>query len=195
MATTRTTSPSSTASTSSTRSTRSTAARSGGTTRSSAQARGTRTAPRAAGRTEAKAALTEVRKPLLASVGAADIAVAKLLALPTTTSTEVRRITDRVGSLPVQASRVPTQVGTAVRALPATVTAQISDLQGRANNLYNSFATRGERRVASIRRSPSTEQATERTRTAVSQSRAARTSTRRAAEAVGRAVVDAAPQH
>ncbi len=185
MATTRTTTPSSTSST------RSTAARSGGTTRSGAQARGTRTAPRA----EAKAALTEVRKPLFASVGAADIAVAKLLALPTTTGTEVRRITDRVGSLPVQASRVPTQVGTAVRALPATVTAQISDLQGRANSLYNSFATRGERRVASIRRSPSTEQAAERTRTAVSQSRAARTSTRRAAEAVGRAVVDAAPQH
>ncbi|MCK9897581.1 hypothetical protein [Frankia sp. AgB32] len=192
MATTRTTSPTSTTSTSTARSTaRSTGARSSGTARSGAQTRSNRTTPR----TEPKAALTEVRKPLLASVGAADIAVAKLLSLPTTTSTEVRRLTDRVGALPVQASRVPTQVGTAVRALPATVTAQISDLQGRANELYNSFADRGERRVASIRRSPATEQATERTRTAVSQSRAARTSTRRAAEAVGRAVVDAAPQH
>ncbi|MCM3921481.1 hypothetical protein ND748_07340 [Frankia sp. AiPs1] len=143
---------------------------------------------------EIRVPLAEVRKPIYASVGAADLAVAKLLALPTTTSSEVRRLSDRVGSLPVQAARVPTQVGTAVRALPATVTSQISDLQDRATQLYNTFASRGERRVASIRRSPSTEQAAQRTRTAVSQTRAARTSTRRAAEAVGRAVVDAAPE-
>jgi hypothetical protein len=146
------------------------------------------------GQAEVKVPLAEVRKPLYASVGAADLAVAKLLALPTTTGTEVRRLSDRVGALPVQAARVPTQVSSAVRALPATVTSQISDLQGRASDLYNSFADRGERRVASIRRNPSTEEAVSRTRTAVSQSRAARTSTRRAAEAVGRAVADATPQ-
>ncbi|WP_462187200.1 MULTISPECIES: hypothetical protein [unclassified Frankia] len=145
-------------------------------------------------RAEVKVPLAEVRKPLYASVGAADLAVAKLLALPTTTSTEVRKISDRVGALPTQAARVPTQVGTAVRALPATVTSQISDLQGRATHLYNSFATRGEKRVASIRRSPATEEAVQHTRTAVSQTRAARTSSRKAAEAVGRAVTEAAPE-
>ncbi|MCM3885444.1 hypothetical protein [Frankia sp. R82] len=139
--------------------------------------------------------LAEVRKPLYASVGAADLAVAKLRALPTTTGNEVRRLSDRVGSLPVQAARVPVQVGTAVLALPGTVTSQISDLQGRATDLYNAWASRGERRVASLRRSPATEQAVHRTRTAVSQTRAARTTTRRAATAVGRAIVDAVPQN
>ncbi|MCK9874735.1 hypothetical protein MXD59_02875 [Frankia sp. Ag45/Mut15] len=144
---------------------------------------------------EVRVPLAEVRKPLYASVGAADLAVAKLRALPTTTGNEVRRISDRVGSLPVQAARVPVQVGTAVLALPGTVTSQISDLQGRATDLYNAWASRGERRVASLRRSPATEQAVHRTRTAVSQTRAARTTTRHAATAVGRAIVDAVPQN
>lgn len=158
-------------------------------TRSSASGRSSAAQAKA----DARAPLTEVRKPLLASVGAADLAVTKLLALPTTTSTEVRKISDRMIALPVQAARVPTQVGTAVRALPATVTSQISDLQGRATDLYNTFANRGEQRVASIRRNPATEDAVTRTRTAVSQTRAARTSTRKAAEAVGKAVTEATP--
>ena len=80
------------------------------------------------------------------------------------------------------AAKVPTQVSTA-----------ISDLQGRATELYNTFATRGEKRVAGIRKNPATEEAVQRTKTAVSQTRAARTSTRRAAGAVGKAVSEATP--
>ncbi|OAA26398.1 hypothetical protein UG55_101662 [Frankia sp. EI5c] len=134
---------------------------------------------------------SDARKPLYASVGAADLAVEKLLTLPAAYGTEVRRLSDRVSQIPAQAARVPVQVSSAVLALPITVGAQISGLQGRATELYNTFASRGEKRVAGIRRSPATEEAVKRTRTAASQTRAARTSTRRAAGAAGRAVSDA----
>jgi hypothetical protein len=134
----------------------------------------------------------DVRKPLYASVGAADLAVEKLLTLPAAYGTEVRRLSDRVSQIPSQAAKVPVQVGSAVLSLPETVGSQISDLQGRATRIYNTFVNRGEQRVAGIRRSPSTEEAVKRTKTAVSQPRAARTSTRRAAAATGRAASDAA---
>ncbi|OHV56513.1 hypothetical protein BCD48_07550 [Pseudofrankia sp. BMG5.36] len=136
--------------------------------------------------------MSEVRKPLYAYVGAADLAVEKLRALPATASTEVRRLSDRVGELTVEAAKVPTQVGTTVRGLPETVGAQLSGLQGRATQLYNAWANRGEKRVTEIRRSPTTEEAVTRTKTAVSRTKAASTSARRAADAVGKAAVSQA---
>ncbi|WP_239333953.1 hypothetical protein [Frankia sp. CiP3] len=141
---------------------------------------------------DVKIPLSEVRKPLYASVGAADAAVKKILTLPTTYVDEVKKFSDRVNGISTQAQKLPTNVQTAVRSLPATVGSQLSDLQGRASLLYNSFADRGEKRVSSIRRSPVTEEAVSRTRTAVSQTKVARDSTRRAAEAVSKAVGDAA---
>ncbi len=139
-----------------------------------------------------KMPLSEVRKPLYASVGAADAAVEKILTLPTTYVDEVKKLPGRVNDISTQAQKLPINVQTVVRALPTTVGSQLSDLQGRATSLYNSFADRGEKRVSSIRRSPVTEEAVSRTRAAVSQTMAARTSTRRAAETVGTAVSDAA---
>jgi hypothetical protein len=140
----------------------------------------------------AKLPLSEVRKPLFASVGAADLAVEKLFALPTAYSTEVKKLSDRVVGLPTQAAKVPAQVQIAVRSLPATVGSQLADLQGRATQLYNSFADRGEKRVSSIRRNPATREAVIRTKTAMSQTMAARVSGRRALDAVGRAATEAA---
>ncbi|ONH30236.1 hypothetical protein BL253_15095 [Pseudofrankia asymbiotica] len=133
--------------------------------------------------------MSEVRKPLYAYVGAADLAVEKLRALPATAS----RLSDRVGELTVEAAKVPTQVGTTVRGLPETVGAQLSGLQGRAAQLYNAWIDRGEKRVTEIRRSPATEEAVTRTRTAVSRTKAASTSARRAADAVSKAAVSQAP--
>jgi len=147
-----------------------------------------RTAP-----TQRRVPMTEMTKPLFASVGAADLAVEKLRTLPTTAGTEVRRLSDRVGELTVEAVKVPTQVSTTVRGLPETVGAQLSGLQGRATQLYNAWAHRGEQRVTEIRRNPATEEAFTRTRTAVSRTKAASTSARRAADAVGRAAVSQAP--
>ncbi|OHV41908.1 hypothetical protein BCD49_01650 [Pseudofrankia sp. EUN1h] len=137
--------------------------------------------------------MSEVRKPLYAYVGAADLAVEKLRALPATASTEVRRLSDRVGELTIEAAKVPTQVGTTVRGLPETVGAQLSGLQGRATQLYNAWANRGEKRVTEIRRNPTTEEAVTRTKTAVSRTKAASTSARRAADAVSKAAVSQAP--
>jgi hypothetical protein len=137
--------------------------------------------------------MTEVTKPLFAYVGAADLAVEKLRTLPATAGTEVRRLSDRVGELTVEAVKVPTQVSTTVRGLPETVGAQLSGLQGRATQLYNAWAHRGAQRVTEIRRNPATEEAFTRTKTAVSRTKAASTSARRAADAVGKAAVSQAP--
>lgn len=142
---------------------------------------------------EVEVPLSEVRKPLYASVGAADLAMEKLLTLPAAYGTEVRRFSDRFSHIPGQAAKMPVQVSSAVRSLPSTVTTQISDLQGRATELYNSFASRGQKRVSTIRRSPATEEAKTQTKTAVRQTKAARTSARRAASAVGQAVSEATP--
>jgi hypothetical protein len=141
---------------------------------------------------EVRIPISEVRKPLYASVGVADVAVEKLRSLPSSAGVEVRRLTDRVGELSVEAVKVPTQVGSAMRGFPDAVGSQLSDLQGRATHLYNTWANRGEKRVSGIRRNPATEEAMMRTRTAVSQTRAARTSTRKAADAVGKAVSNVA---
>ena len=141
---------------------------------------------------EVKIPLNEVRKPLYASVGAADLAVEKLMSLPSAYGTEVRKLSDRVVGIPTQASKVPTTVQSAVKSLPATVSAQLSDLSDRATQLYNSFADRGEKRVSGIRRSPATQEAVAETKTAVSQTKAARASTRKAAGAVGKAASEAA---
>jgi len=102
----------------------------------------------------AGAGYADVRKPLFASVGAADLAVEKLAALPTMYGTEVKKLSGRVVGLPTQAQTV-------IRTLPATVGSQLADLQVRANQLYDSFADRGERRVASIRRTSAARDAAE----------------------------------
>jgi hypothetical protein len=141
--------------------------------------------------TDVRIPLSEARKPLYASVGAADAAVEKILNFPAIYADEVKKFSSRVNDISTQAQKLPTSVQTAVRSLPATVGSQLSDLQGRASLLYNTFADRGEKRVSSIRRSPLTEEAVSHTRTAVSQARSARTSTRRAAETVSKAVSDA----
>jgi hypothetical protein len=138
---------------------------------------------------EAKVPMLEVRKPLYASVGAADLAVEKLRTLPVTTTAEVKKLSDRVSTLP---ARMPNQVGSAVRSLPGAVTAQLFDLQEKATQIYNDFASRGERRVANIRRNPAAKEAVNRTKTAVRQTRAARTSAREAVNAAGKAVGNAA---
>jgi hypothetical protein len=138
---------------------------------------------------EARVPLSEARKPLYASVGAADLAVEKLLTLPSTTTAEVKKLSDRMTALP---ARMPNQLGSAVRAIPHALTSQLSELQGRATQIYNEFADRGEQRVATIRWSPATREAITRTKTAVRETRAARASARKAADAAGRAVSEAA---
>jgi len=143
--------------------------------------------------TETKIQIPDARKSLYASLGAADLAVEKLLALPSTYTSEIRRITTAVNDLADQAQKLPVNAATVVRALPTAVTSQLAGVADRANALYDEFASRGEKRVNSIRGSEATEEAVEATKNAVSRTKAARTSTRKAASAVGKAVEDAAP--
>jgi hypothetical protein len=163
------------------------------TSRSSTSARTRKQADTVEIETETKIQIPDARKPLYASLGAADLAVEKLLNLPSTYTSEIRRITNAVNDLSAQAQKLPGNAATVVKALPTAVTAQLSGVADRANALYDSFATRGEKRVASIRGSESTEEAVTATKTAVSRTKAARTSTRKAAGAVGKAVGDATP--
>jgi hypothetical protein len=163
------------------------------TTRSTTTARARKPADAAEVETDTKIQVPDARKPLFASLGAADLAVEKLLNLPTTYTSEIRRITDAVNDISSQAQKLPANAATVVRALPTAVTAQLSGVAGRASAIYDSFASRGEKRVASIRGGESTEEAVTATKTAVSRTKAARTSTRKAAGAVGKAVTDAAP--
>jgi hypothetical protein len=71
--------------------------------------------------------VTELRKPLYASVGVGDLAVAKLRGVPTVYH---RRVKDLRGS---------------VRELPQQVRGSIGELPGKATVLYGELAQRGER--------------------------------------------------
>jgi hypothetical protein len=135
--------------------------------------------------------LAEVRKPLLASVGVAELAVEKLREIPGYAG-EVKKITGLVNGIQTQVREFPTAARGTVRALPTQVQSGLTELSEKAKVLYGDLADRGEKRVAVIRRSPATKEAVARTKTAVSQTRAARTSTRRAADAVGKAAANAA---
>ncbi len=140
------------------------------------------------GAASAKVALPEMRKPLFAGLGAADFAVAKLLELPGSYTSEIKKLSGRANGLPGQVKELPTSVGDTLKALPTQVQSGLTELADRATRIYGDFASRGEKRVSSIRRNPSTQQAVSQTRTAVSRTKAAQTSTRKAASAAGRAV-------
>lgn len=116
---------------------------------------------------QGKAALDEVRKPLLAAVGATDLAVGqiraslrdfpagpqqRLRALQDEALAQLRRLQERAqtGSTPVD----PTQVRQAVQ----TYTAQARDAYGtysaQARETYDTLTHRGELVVRRLRRSP-----------------------------------------
>ncbi|WP_250281957.1 MULTISPECIES: hypothetical protein [unclassified Frankia] len=132
---------------------------------------------------DVKIPLSEVRKPLYAYVGAADAAVEKIRSIPTVYVGEIKKLSSRVNDLSTQAQRLPGNVQTAVTSLPSSVSAQLSDLQGRASTLYSNFADRGEKRVTRIRQSPTTEDAVTRTRNVVNRAKAVRSSADQAPKA------------
>ncbi len=81
--------------------------------------------------------VTELRKPLYASVGVGDLAVEKLREVPTVYH---RRVTDLRGS---------------VREIPQQVRGSITELPGKATVLYGELAQRGERLLSNIRNTSS----------------------------------------
>jgi hypothetical protein len=79
-----------------------------------------------------------------------------------------------------------------IRQLPSEAAKLRGRLPGEAARTYGQLVRRGETLVTGVRRSRATRQAAEATGTAVSRTKAARTTVRRAAAADTRAVKDAA---
>ena len=114
--------------------------------------------------------LDEVRKPVYAYVGAADLAL------------------EQVKSLPGAVKALPAQV----RDLRSEVESRVSKAQGQASELYAALAVRGERLVTSIRRQPATQAAVAEGKEAVKKAEAAAVAAAKSARAGGKAAEDAA---
>jgi hypothetical protein len=107
--------------------------------------------------------VAEVKKPLFAFVGAADLALE-------------------------QAKEVPASVKT----LRGDVEERVEQVTGRASEVYGALSVRGERLLTSIRRQPATAAAVAEGKEAVRKAEAAAVAARASAHAGGKAVSDAA---
>ncbi len=114
--------------------------------------------------------LDEVRKPVYAYVGAADLAI------------------EQVKNLPGAVKALPAQV----RGLRGEVESRVTKAQGQASELYSSLAVRGERLVTSIRRQPATQAAVAEGKEAVKKAEAAAVAAGKSARAGGKAAEAAA---
>ena len=111
--------------------------------------------------------VSELRKPLYASVGVGDLAVEKLREVPTAST---RTVKDLHGS---------------VRGVPQQVRGSINGLQGKATSLYGELAQRGERLLSNISRAP-TQAAGEQARAAIASAKAAGSTARRSVRSVAK---------
>jgi hypothetical protein len=114
--------------------------------------------------------LDEVKKPVFAYVGVADLALEQAKELPQV-----------VRTLPAQ-----------VKGLREGVESRVAKATESANELYAALAVRGERLVTRIRRQPATEAALAEGKEAVKKAEAAAVAATRSAKATGRAVEGAA---
>ncbi|HEX5497132.1 MAG TPA: hypothetical protein VFX70_21425 [Mycobacteriales bacterium] len=98
---------------------------------------------------QGRAAVGDARKPLLAVVGAGDLAVTGLRAqfrdLPAGTQAQVRRLSDRAGELAERVRELD----------PASVRANVGVYLAQARTVYESLAERGGQVIA--RRAPRAE--------------------------------------
>lgn len=141
---------------------------------------------------DAKLPLNEVRKPLYAYVGAADLAVEKLRELPSRYTAELKKRRGDAESIQTQVKDLPTTLQKQVKDLPQTVKSQLTEISEKVNEVYEDLAGRGERLVTSVRKDPATQSAVEHGKTAVRQAKGARTSARKAAGDVSKAAEDTA---
>lgn len=125
--------------------------------------------------------LSEVRKPVFAVVGVADLAIEQVKDVPADVSAEARRVQARLAEVPA-----------VVRNLPVRVETRVAQVQETATDLYAKLAVRGERLVTQIRRQPATEAAIAEGKEAVRKAEAAAIAARNSVKAGERAVEDAA---
>ena len=125
--------------------------------------------------------LGEVRKPVFAAVGVADLALEQVKDVPADVTAEARRVQARLAEVPA-----------VVRTLPVRVEIRVTKAQETATDLYAKLALRGERLVTQIRRQPATEAAIAEGKEAVRKAEAAAVAARNSVRAGERAVEDAA---
>lgn len=99
--------------------------------------------------------LAEVRKPVLASIGAADLAVEQARSLPALYAAELPKLQARLDELSGAVKTLPVQA----RELRGEVEVRVAKVQEQAADVYAELAVRGERLVTSVRRQPAREAA------------------------------------
>jgi len=132
--------------------------------------------------------LDEVRKPLFAYVGVADLALEQAKELPGLYAAEAKKVQARLSEVPNVVKTLPAQV----KDLRGEVETRVAKAQEQATELYGKLAVRGERLVTQIRRQPATEAAIAEGKEAVRKAEAAATAARKSAKAGEKAVEDAA---
>ena len=118
----------------------------------------------------------ETRKPLLAVVGVADLAIEQVKDVPALYVAEAKRVQARFAEFPAQ-----------VKAFPG----QVEKANKKATDLYSQLSVRGERLVTSIRRQPATEAAIVEGKEAVRKAEASANAARRSVKAGEKAVEQA----
>jgi hypothetical protein len=121
--------------------------------------------------------LNPVSKPLYAYVGAADLAVEKLRALP---ETYVQGVTSARNSAQAQVN----QARGSVKTLPVTVREQLTALPGKAKDTYSELVERGHKLVTTVQKSPNTQAALKQAKTARAQAKGATTSALKSVKSV-----------
>ncbi len=132
--------------------------------------------------------LAEVRKPVFAYIGAADLAVEQAKSLPALYAAELRKLQARLDELPDAVKQLPAQA----RELREEVEVRVAKAQEQAAEVYAGLAVRGERLVTSIRRQPATEAAVAEAKEAVAKVEAAGVAAKKSAQAGARAAEHAA---
>lgn len=102
---------------------------------------------------------TEVKKPLFAVVGVADLAFEQVKDVPADVTAEAKRvqglITEASKTVPAQLLTLPAQA----KNLRSTVETKVGAATGKVTDFYATLAVRGEKLVGQVRRQPSTQAA------------------------------------
>jgi hypothetical protein len=132
--------------------------------------------------------LDEVKKPVFAYAGLADLAIEQAKELPAELTAYSQKVQARLAEVPNVVKTIPAQV----KDLRGEVETRVAKATEQANELYAALAVRGERLVTQIRRQPATEAAIAEGKEAVKKAEASATAARKSVKAGEKAVEDAA---
>jgi hypothetical protein len=134
---------------------------------------------------DADATKQAAKKPLLAYVGVADLAIERAKEIPAQLTVATTDVTKKAQAL---LAEVPGQF----TALPVTVRTNVEKANKKATDVYAKLTVRGERLVKAIRRQPATEAAIAEGKEAVRKAEAAATAAKKSVKAGEKAIEDGA---